>query len=132
MTGGTAHLDDVVLAILYHLRPRSESFTANREQLHRAFFEMKKAFPSELSELAFRNKGFFPESPGLDQALANLEASGLLHRMNESPLFYEIDPEINDSYTRFVRKRLDARGLVAGRLVTMAVHLHDLTTAVPA
>lgn len=109
--GGSAALDDIVLAILHHLRSKSERFTANREALQRAFHATKSAFPQQLRLLSFRTKGFFPESLGLDQALANLEASRLLHRQNEAPLFYEIDPDISASYERFVKGRLEALGL---------------------
>lgn len=131
MTGGTAHLDDVVLAILSHFRNRSESFTANREELHRAFHRLKGQFPHELSQLTFRHKGFFPESLGLDQALANLEASGLLHRMNEAPLLYEIDAGIGPSFERFAKKRLEDRGLTAELADQMASGLsRELETAV--
>lgn len=110
MTGGTAHLDDVVVAILHHLRRQSPRFTANREEIHRAFFKLKEEFPEELASLTFRQKGFFPESLGLDQALSNLEASRLLHRQNAAPLLYDIDPEIEDCYDRFVRTRLQDSG----------------------
>jgi hypothetical protein len=129
MTGGSAHLDDIVLAILSQLPRTTKMFSANREKLHRAFYQMKEAHKDQLSDLAFRDRGFFPESPGLDQALANLEASGLLHRMNESPLFYEIDSEIKESYSSFAKKRLDARGFTATQAEEMAdALLHELGT----
>ena len=125
MTGGTAHLDDVVAAILHHLRPRSPRFTANREEIHRAFFKLKGEFPEELALLSFRQKGFFPESLGLDQALSNLEASRLLHRQNAAPLLYDIDPDIEDCYNRFVKPRLRDRGLAPSRTEEIATRLAE-------
>ena len=129
MIGGTAHLDDVVLAVLSHLRKKSDTFTANREDLHRAFAQMKQVYPAPFAQLTFRAKGFFPESLGLDQALANLEACGLLHRMNEAPLLYQIDPEIDESYQRFTRKRLTARGLTDAQMDEVAAGLLETLQA---
>ena len=109
MMGGTAHLDDLVLGILRHLK--SNSFTANRKELHEAFHALREEFPQLLLTLRFRDRGSFPESLGLDQALTNLEASRLLHRKNAAPRFYEIDPELETAYARFVRERLLSRNV---------------------
>jgi len=125
MMGGSAYLDDIVLAILHHLRAKSVRFTANREAVQRAFHATKSAFPQHLGLLSFRSKGFFPESLGLDQALANLEASRLLHRQNEAPLFYEIDSDISTSYERFAKERLEKRGLSAEQTREIADRLSD-------
>lgn len=124
MMHGTAHLDDVLVAILRHLYANSAtSFTADREEVHRAFYELKRRFPGELQDLCFRHKGFFPESLGLDQSLANLEASGLLHRLNQAPRTYYIDGDIESSYTRFVQKRLGERGLTPEQIEEIAEYL---------
>ena len=132
MTGGTAHLDDVVVAILHHLRGHSARFTANREEIHRAFFKLKGEFPGELAPLTFRRKGFFPESLGLDQALSNLEASRLLHRQNAAPLLYDIDPDIQDCYKRSVETRLQDRGFAPSTAQKIASRLaEELHTPVP-
>jgi hypothetical protein len=125
MMGGSAHLDDIVLAVLHNLRPESGRFTANREAVQRAFHAVKSSFPEQLRPLSFRLKGFFPESLGLDQALANLEASRLLHRQNETPLFYEIDPDISTSYELFVKSRLEKCGISVEQTREMADRLRD-------
>jgi len=130
MLGGTAHLDDLVLGILHHLH--SASFTANREELHRAFYGVKNEFPELLAVFRFRDKGGFPESLGLDQALANLEASRLLHRRNAAPRFYEIDPALGTAYSKFVRDRLLNGNVSEGALSQVAEKLNVLLEPVAA
>ena len=128
MDGGSAHLDDLVLGILHHLRAQGvHTFPADREQIHRAFRALKEAFPDVLASLRFRVKGMFPESLGLDQALVNLEASRLLHRKNLTPRYYEIDVALDESYDRFVEHRLEEAGVTRGRLQELAKRLHELT-----
>jgi hypothetical protein len=125
MTGGTAHLDDIVVAVLRSLRDKRQRFTANRERIHGAFFTAKTQFPSLLGPLTFREKGFFPESLGLDQSLSNLEASRLLHRQNAAPLVYEIDPQIEECYARFVKGRLESRGFTSADAAAIAARLNE-------
>ncbi len=105
----TVYPDDVVIAVLHELwRERGvQQFTADREQLHRAFFALKQRIPKLFAPLQFREKGLFPESEALDQALANLEASGLLRRHNEAPRCYLIQEQLGDSFSRFVSQRLE-------------------------
>lgn len=109
----TVYPDDVVIAVLHGLwRERGvKQFTADREQLHRAFFALKQQTPELFAPLQFREKGLFPESEALDQALANLEASGLLRRHNETPRCYLIQEQLGDAFSRFVSHRLQAMAL---------------------
>ena len=120
----TAHnavrVDDLLAALLSRLlQHRRKTFTANRVALHTVFLKLKGDFAPELSGVRFRDRGMFSESRSLDQAICNLEAAGLLHRKNQTPLYYEIDSAVHDVCDRFAAKRLNDCGVTKGRLDRM-------------
>ncbi|MFX0200950.1 MAG: hypothetical protein ACFFCW_32930 [Candidatus Hodarchaeota archaeon] len=103
--------DDIVIAILHHVKTGDRSFTADREKLHRTFFRLKNSDPKSMKVLGFRDRGMFPESTELDQAFSNLEATGLLQRQNENPRCYFIQKELDGAYQDFVSKRIKSVGI---------------------
>ena len=127
MIAGTAHLDDLLVALLNNVRRKANRFTANRQELHRAFLQVKREYPKLMSTFRFRDKASFPESLGLDQALANLEASRLLHRQNAAPRFYEIASDLETAYSKYVSKRLREAGIDEAEIENAARRFLDLT-----
>lgn len=103
--------DDIVIAILHYVKTGNRSFTADRETLHRTFFNLKEIDPKSMKVLGFRDRGMFPESTELDQAFSNLEATGLLRRRNEAPRCYFIQDELDGAYRDFVSKRIRSVGI---------------------
>lgn len=118
--------DDVVIAILHGVHSYRRRFTTDREQLHSAFYELKQNMPELLGAFRFRNKGLFPESDTLDQALSNLESSGLLHRHNDTPRFYFIQSNLDDSFSKFVKPRLTAEGVDEDKLNLAAAKFSEI------
>ena len=98
--------DEVLIAILYFLPENKRKFKADREILHNALFDFKSDYPKIFSEIQFRQRYLFYESLSLDQALSNLEATGLLERRNESPKLYYVSDELKKAFKTFVSKRL--------------------------
>ena len=98
--------DNVLVAILHTCSPDMSSFPSDRELLHSAFHTLAQQFPAQMQSFRFRQNGFFYESEALDQAFANLEASGLLERHNSSPRRYYIQPQLEMAYQSFVLSEL--------------------------
>lgn len=102
--------DDIVIAIFHILRSRNVTrIPADRKSLHKLFAQLKSQFPFQLEEITFRDKGNFPESSVLDQAIANLTGSSLIYRKNRH---YELEPSIDDSFDRYVSNRLDSLEII--------------------
>ncbi len=105
--------DDILVAILYCLPERGNmrKFTADRERLHRAFYGLRDTFPELLADFRFRNRDGNMECDALDQALSNLEASGLLRRQNDTPKYYIVQEGLIRAFTKFVRPILSAKAV---------------------
>lgn len=114
--------DDVVIALLHFLPEEGAepTFTADREAIHNTLNSLRKTYPEFLGSLRFRKRYLFPESRTLDQALSNLEASGLLQRKNEEPRIYFVIKEIHDAYNHFVKKRLKDSKIDESRVQELA------------
>lgn len=116
----TLYPDDLVIAILHAVPKTGERrVTADRRQLHQAFFELRGDFPF-LTTFCFRNKGYFPESETLDQAFSNLEASGLLERRNETPKYYYVLNQLDRSFDLYIKKRLEENGIAEEAIIHAA------------
>lgn len=92
--------DDALVALLHFFAQKKgrKTFTADREKLHQVFYQLRCKDPEVLASISFRKRVFFPESAALDQALSNLEATGLLERRNESPRKYFVLQSIHKAY----------------------------------
>ncbi|KAA0892091.1 hypothetical protein [Oryzomonas rubra] len=104
--------EDVVVGIFCHLKQHDKvKLSADRESLHRAFFDIKKKFPRTMSVFTFREREQFPESVQLDQALSNLDAAGLISRQNLTPRYYLFENPLVSSYDKFSKKILSDAGI---------------------
>ncbi len=112
--------DDLVIAVLHYIKTRKRRFTADRERLHELFFDLKSEDPTPLKCLGFRERGLWPESSELDQAFANLEATGLLRRQNDTPRFYFIDPELDKAFRESVRSQMKSAQIEPARIRKLA------------
>lgn len=115
--------DDAVIALLHFSLPAEEAqltFTADRETIHRVFYDLRQEAPEALGQLRFRKRYLFPESRALDQALSNLEATGLLRRKNEAPRLYFVGKAIHHAYERFVAERLQQSDIEEVRFEKLA------------
>jgi hypothetical protein len=105
--------DDALVAVLHYFAEAGKSrFTADRQRLHEAFYELRQEHPDALASVGFRRRCFFPESSALDQALMNLEATGLLERQNLEPRWYSVKQvEVQEAFGRYVRREIDRAGI---------------------
>ena len=103
--------EDIISAILHFLPRDKRRFTADRESLHKFFYDARKKYPELLQNIRFRERYPFPESRALDQALANFEAAGLLSRKNDSPKYYYVENEIDHYFEVFAKVRLRRKRL---------------------
>lgn len=104
--------EDVIIGIFYYMKKeQKDKFTADREKLHRAFHLAQKDYPEALSIFCFRERELFPESVELDQALSNLDATGLISRQNLTPRFYCFDDSLDSNYNDFSKDILDSAGI---------------------
>ena len=85
--------------------------TADREKLHRAFFHVSAKHPKIMSLFSFRQREIFPESVQLDQALSNLDATGLISRQNVTPNYYSFEEPLKKGYEKFSGRILVAAGI---------------------
>lgn len=100
-------VEDIVVGIFYHLKDHAQTkLTADRELLHRAFYQIKEQCPELMSMFTFREREQFPESIQLDQALSNLDAAGVISRQNFTPKYYVFEPTLERSYDKYSKKLL--------------------------
>jgi len=122
--------EDIVVGIFYHLKKNKVSkLPADRESLHRWFFTLKQEIPKIMKVFVFRDREQFPESPQLDQALSNLDASGLISRHNLSPRYYIFEKPLEDSYGRFSKKILLGAGVKTPDMKSAAKKIEELMQA---
>lgn len=119
--------EDIVVGILYYLKQHSMSrITADRESLHRAFYTAKIKFPNMLATFTFREREQFPESEQLDQALSNLDAAGLISRLNLTPRYYCFESALNSSYDKFSSKILRDNGIGEIQIAEVACEIKEI------
>jgi len=119
--------EDVVIGIFYHLKKqKTPKLTADREVLHRAFYQASAEHPNTMSLFSFRQREFFPESDQLDQALSNLDATGLIYRQNLTPKYYGFGEPLDTSYRNVSKHLLRAAGINDRKIKTVAAHIARL------
>lgn len=124
--------EDVVVGIFYHLKKRdTKTVSADRESLHRWFFTLKREIPQIMTVFTFRDREQFPESAQLDQALSNLDASGLISRQNITPRYYKFEDPLVDSYEQFSNKILREAGVADSDVESAARKIEILTQSNP-
>ena len=119
--------DDLIVAVFHGLEGTAggRTLTGDRQRLHEAFRQLQPDYPELLSGFRFRNRDGRMESDALDQALSNLEASGLLRRCGTSPTCYEIQPQLDKNYDRFVSPVLRSRRVSDKVVKTIARQLKE-------
>lgn len=117
--------EDLVLGIFYYLKEKKGALklTADREKLHRAFFDATNKHSEMMSLFSFRQRELFPESNQLDQALSNLDATGLISRRNQTPKFYYFEEPLETSYKSFSKKILNESGFDDVKIETVALDI---------
>lgn len=104
--------EDLLVGIFYNLQQHDKpKLSADRETLHRAFFNAKTKFPKIMELFTFREREQFPESTQLDQALSNLDAAGLISRQNLTPKYYMFEAPLSRTYDKFSKKILTGAGI---------------------
>jgi hypothetical protein len=100
---------ETVVAVLYYYEKATndKKITADREALQKAFYALRQKHLDVIASVAFAHRGLFPESVRLDQAISNMEASGLLRRFNNTPRFYEIQSSLHKAFAKYVRPKLE-------------------------
>jgi hypothetical protein len=123
--------EDVIVGIFYHLQMESRQrntpgkITADRKALHGAFYELQQSHPQALRVFTFREREVFPESAQLDQALSNLDATGLISRQNFAPRYYQFEGPLESSYNQFSKRILSHNGVKQVEIRTIAKALYD-------
>jgi hypothetical protein len=99
---------EVVVAVLHYYREAAaqERLTSDREILQKAFYRIRNLHSHILNPVRFVDRGLFPESTRLDQAISNMEAAGLVKRQNAKPRFYEIDASLHSAFEKYVKPKL--------------------------
>lgn len=104
--------EDVVSGIFYYMKQhKKEIFSADREKIHSTFYDIKVKYPDAMRLFTFRNREQFPESSQLDQALSNLDASGMITRQNMTPRYYHLESALDISYEKFSKQLLKNAGI---------------------
>ncbi|HPJ69059.1 MAG TPA: hypothetical protein PLQ82_13795 [Desulfobacteraceae bacterium] len=105
--------EDIVVGIFYFMKKNAtmKRVTADREKLHRAFHVAKIDYPEVLSIFSFRKREIFSESAQLDQALSNLDATGLISRQNLTPRYYCFEDSLDRGYTNFSKRIIESAGI---------------------
>ncbi len=120
--------EDVLVGIFFHLKEDNRGkITADRESLHKAFYDLKRRYPEVLKLFSFRERELFPESMQLDQALSNLDATGLISRQNLTPRYYRFEAPLVSSYQKFCRDILASAGFDDSNLKAIAQEVEHLT-----
>ena len=119
--------EDVIVGILFHMKKRKiNRLTADREKLHSAFYKMRDKYPQVMSFFSFREREVFPESIQLDQALSNLDATGLISRQNLTPRYYSFEDSLGNSYKNILKYILPAAGIKEDQLKKLADNIAEL------
>lgn len=120
--------DDLLVGIFCYLRQNSDikKLTADREILHKAFYAVKVKFPDKMTTFTFREREQFPESAQLDQALSNLDATGLISRQNLTPRYYLFEDPLVSTYDTFSKKILASSGISEDDLKAFAGEIRDI------
>lgn len=123
--------EDIIVSIFYHIKMQSierekpQKITADRETLHSEFRKVKKDFPDVMKNFTFREREVFPESTQLDQALSNLDATGLISRQNLVPRYYQFEAPLEGSYKKFSKRILSDNGIDEKEIRAIALYLYD-------
>lgn len=118
--------EDVVSGIFYYFKKHNhEVLSADREKLHRAFYEIKEKYPEAMSTFTFRVREQFPESSQLDQALSNLDAAGMITRQNMAPRYYHLESALDNSYMKFSKKILEDSGITGTTIEKVAKEIEQ-------
>ena len=119
--------EDVVVGIFHYMKKHhKDKLTADREKLHRAFYETYMKFPHVMSLFTFRQRELFPESIQLDQALSNLDATGIISRQNLTPRYYQLEEPLDRSYNMFSKDILIGAGIDESDIEKVAVDIERL------
>ncbi|MFA6411783.1 MAG: hypothetical protein WCW53_03735 [Syntrophales bacterium] len=119
--------EDVVVGIFYYMKKHNApKLTADRETLHRAFHTVSEKHPDVMASFSFRQRELFPESKQLDQALSNLDATGLISRQNLTPRYYLFEDPLVQSYKKSSKKILHAAGINEAKIETVAADIAKL------
>lgn len=122
--------DDVVSGIFYHIKKhKKEILSADRENLHTTFYNIKKKYPDVMLLFTFRLREHFPESSQLDQALSNLDASGIITRQNMTPRYYHLEGALDKSYEKFSKALLKKAGINESRIEEVALEIEKMVVA---
>lgn len=118
---------ETVVAVLHYYEEitKNNTVTADRETLQKAFYVLRKAHVDIVGSVAFAERGLFPESNRLDQAISNMEASGLLRRFNKTPRFYEIQNSLHDAFRKYVRPKLEGAEVADSVMQTISAEFRN-------
>jgi len=119
--------EDVVIGIFSYMKKHQrEKLTADRETLHSAFYQAHEKFPRVMSLFSFRQRELFHESNQLDQALSNLDATGIISRQNLTPKYYQLEDSLERSYNKFSKKILLDAGISEDEIENVALEIQPL------
>jgi len=119
--------DDVVVGILHELRRLEPGIrlTADRQRLHTAFGCLRKQFAWMAPLFTFRQREAFAESPELDQAFSNLDATGLISRYNQTPRYYILDEGLDVCFETYSQQLLGQAGVTDCQLACAAKTIRE-------
>ncbi len=121
--------EDVVSGIFYYMKQhKKDILSADREKLHSTFYEIKRKYPTVMGLFTFRKREQFPESSQLDQALSNLDASGMITRQNMTPRYYHLENALDSSYEKYSKPLLLSAGIKEAIVEDIAREVEGIAT----
>ena len=106
-TINTLFSTDVIAAVLSELPVDKKHLPTELRRLHPIFFKMSDL--TIFNSFRFDQRGTFPYSLSVDQALSNLETAGVLPRVNPKLDRYEITSNLRKYYESNVKAKLTPR-----------------------
>ena len=99
---------EIVASILSNLPGKKKKLPTELRKIHPIFFSMRNSGIGILQDFSFDNRGTFPYSSTIDQALSNLETSRVLGRTNPDLDKYVITQGLKNYYQRYIKNKLDS------------------------
>lgn len=99
--------EDTLISIFHYFPKEIKEFTADREIIHRAFYEVSRNYPNIFKGFAFNMDKLFPTCLNLDQALHNLKYCSFIEISTPSLNTYRLNRESIDAIFQDLESKLD-------------------------
>ncbi len=95
---GVPAADDLVEALLAHFPENEPAFTTDREQVHRAFYQLKQQHAGLFADFVFNLDRGFPYCEDIEFALSCLAGASLIRTENVYLERFQVTPQLTDHF----------------------------------